>query len=269
MRKQYILYNFESLDQCKQLYNDWKDFRREDNEARQGNSAWKTLLNLQGKKNRMIAQEEEQNRLEQEDARRRDEERRRLEQEEEESSDQEEESSHHGGEERMINDRIQSIRDQIFEQEEAMRSDFGTLAFCKSCFDDVNAGRLSDEVATEACTAQTMLNGLYADLESAYDLLNARNSSRAEGDDGLTEIFTPLRLGDDDSDVDWKRLARTVRAGIRFLDNVLTINTFPTEECKTVAERSRRIGLGVTGLHYMLIKLGVSTSFERLKRTFP
>lgn len=70
-------------------------------------------------------------------------------------------------------------------------------------------------------------------------------------------------LLDDASDVDWKRLARTVRAGIRFLDNVLTINTFPTEECKTVAQRSRRIGLGVTGLHYMLIQLGIVYGSEK------
>jgi len=67
----------------------------------------------------------------------------------------------------------------------------------------------------------------------------------------------------DGSDVDWKRLAKTVRTGVRFLDNVLTINTFPTEECKTVAERSRRIGLGVTGLHYMLIKLGLTYGGEK------
>ena len=68
---------------------------------------------------------------------------------------------------------------------------------------------------------------------------------------------------DDGSDVDWKRLAKTVRTGIRFLDNVLTINTFPTDECKLVAERSRRIGLGVTGLHYMLIKLGLTYGGEK------
>ena len=64
-------------------------------------------------------------------------------------------------------------------------------------------------------------------------------------------------------DVDWKRLAKTVRTGIRFLDNVLTVNTFPTEECKLVGERSRRIGLGVTGLHYMLIKLGITYGSEK------
>lgn len=68
---------------------------------------------------------------------------------------------------------------------------------------------------------------------------------------------------DDGSDLDWKRLARTVRTGIRFLDNVLTINTFPTEECKKVGERSRRVGLGVTGLHYMLIKLGIRYGSEK------
>jgi ribonucleoside-diphosphate reductase alpha chain len=68
---------------------------------------------------------------------------------------------------------------------------------------------------------------------------------------------------DDGSDVDWKRLAKTVRTGIRFLDDVLTVNTFPTEECKKVGERSRRIGLGVTGLHYMLIKLGLKYGSEK------
>ncbi len=68
---------------------------------------------------------------------------------------------------------------------------------------------------------------------------------------------------EDGSDLDWKRLARTVRTGIRFLDNVLTVNTFPTDECKTVAERSRRVGLGVTGLHYMLIRLGISYGSEK------
>tara|TARA_Y100000310_G_scaffold343594_1_gene451992 strand:- start:34 stop:1938 length:1905 start_codon:yes stop_codon:yes gene_type:complete len=70
-------------------------------------------------------------------------------------------------------------------------------------------------------------------------------------------------LLDDQTDVDWKRLARTVRTGIRFLDNVLTINKFPTDTCKRVAEKSRRVGLGVTGLHYMLIKLGLTYGDEK------
>jgi ribonucleoside-diphosphate reductase alpha chain len=67
----------------------------------------------------------------------------------------------------------------------------------------------------------------------------------------------------DESDLDWKRLARTVRLGVRFLDNVLTINSYPVDKCKTVAEKSRRIGLGVMGLHYMLIRLGLKYGDEK------
>ena len=57
-------------------------------------------------------------------------------------------------------------------------------------------------------------------------------------------------------DVNWKRLAKAIRYGVRFLDDVLTANHYPIPECKTAGERTRRIGLGVTGLHYLLLKLG-------------
>jgi ribonucleoside-diphosphate reductase alpha chain len=75
-----------------------------------------------------------------------------------------------------------------------------------------------------------------------------------------------------DGQVDWKRLATSVRTGIRFLDNVLSVNYFPTKECKEVGNRSRRVGLGVMGLHYMLIKLGFrygsEASIEFIERLF-
>ena len=62
---------------------------------------------------------------------------------------------------------------------------------------------------------------------------------------------------EDGSDVNWRKLAHTIRVGIRFLDNILTVNHYPLEECKIVGQESRRIGLGTMGLHYMLIKLGL------------
>ncbi len=68
---------------------------------------------------------------------------------------------------------------------------------------------------------------------------------------------------EDKSDVDWPRLARTVRNGIRFLDNILTVNHYPLEECKVAGERSRRIGLGTLGLHHMLIKLGIEYGSDK------
>jgi ribonucleoside-diphosphate reductase alpha chain len=74
----------------------------------------------------------------------------------------------------------------------------------------------------------------------------------------LANMLTP-----DLKDVDWKRLAKTVRAGIRFLDDVLTVNHYPIPECKTAGERSRRIGLGTLGLHHMLIKLGIKYGSDK------
>lgn len=79
----------------------------------------------------------------------------------------------------------------------------------------------------------------------------------------LGHINLANMLEPDNSDVDWKRLARTIRAGIRFLDNVLTVNHYPITECKTAGERSRRIGLGTLGLHHMLIKLGITYGSDK------
>ncbi len=70
-------------------------------------------------------------------------------------------------------------------------------------------------------------------------------------------------LDEDELEIDWRKLARTIRTGIRFLDNVLTANHYPIPECKLAGERSRRIGLGTLGLHHMLIKLGIKYGSEK------
>ena len=62
---------------------------------------------------------------------------------------------------------------------------------------------------------------------------------------------------DSSGEFDWNRFDRTVKTGIVFLDNILQTNHFPTIECKEIGLKSRRIGLGVMGLHYMLIKMGI------------
>ena len=58
------------------------------------------------------------------------------------------------------------------------------------------------------------------------------------------------------NEVDWRKLAITIRLAIRFLDDVITMNIYPIPETKFCTEQSRRIGLGTMGLHYLLIKLG-------------
>ncbi len=70
-------------------------------------------------------------------------------------------------------------------------------------------------------------------------------------------------VNEEGDDLDWNRLARTIRTGIRFLDNTLTANHYPIEECKIAGDRSRRIGLGTMGLHHMLIKLGIKYGTDK------
>lgn len=68
-----------------------------------------------------------------------------------------------------------------------------------------------------------------------------------------------------DGVLDKKLLARTIALAVRFLDNVLDVNTYPLkaieENCKTV----RRIGLGVMGLHDLLITLGMKYTSDEAK----
>jgi ribonucleoside-diphosphate reductase alpha chain len=60
-----------------------------------------------------------------------------------------------------------------------------------------------------------------------------------------------------DGKIDWDALEQTVRVGVRFLDDVLTVNQYPLPEIAAKCSQLRRIGLGVTGLHHMLLELGL------------
>lgn len=66
----------------------------------------------------------------------------------------------------------------------------------------------------------------------------------------------------DDGVVDWVGLEETVRVAVRFLDNVLTVNQYPLQKIKENCEETRRIGLGVMGLHSMLLKMGIKYSSD-------
>jgi ribonucleoside-diphosphate reductase alpha chain len=60
-----------------------------------------------------------------------------------------------------------------------------------------------------------------------------------------------------DGRTDWARLDRTVALAVRFLDDVLEVNRYPTDALERAARASRKIGLGVMGLAEMLAALGI------------
>lgn len=56
--------------------------------------------------------------------------------------------------------------------------------------------------------------------------------------------------------INWSLLGNTIRTSVRFLDNVLTVNSYPLPEMKEKSHKLRRIGLGTTGLADTLAMLG-------------
>ena len=71
----------------------------------------------------------------------------------------------------------------------------------------------------------------------------------------LGSINLDLHVGD--RGIDWDALEETVRTSVRFLDDVININTFPLPKLREVNLATRRIGLGAMGWADALIRLNV------------
>ena len=60
-----------------------------------------------------------------------------------------------------------------------------------------------------------------------------------------------------DGEFHWKLLEDTVRTSVRFLDDVINVNTFPLPQLREVNLATRRIGLGVMGWADALVRMNV------------
>jgi len=60
-----------------------------------------------------------------------------------------------------------------------------------------------------------------------------------------------------DGQIDWDGLRRVIHLSTHFLENVIDANQYPLPEITDLAQRIRRIGLGVMGLADLFVKLGI------------
>ena len=112
----------------------------------------------------------------------------------------------------------------------------------------------------------------YVGEERVYDLTEPfTNSFIANGltisncGEQALENFGSCNLGSinlmnhltSDNKIDWDALRVTIDTAVRFLDNVIDLNTFPVNEIEDMNRKTRRIGLGVMGLADIFMMMGI------------
>lgn len=79
---------------------------------------------------------------------------------------------------------------------------------------------------------------------------------------GSINLARMLKQDGDGYEVDWDLLRETVGLGIRFLDNMIDVADYPLDFIAEATRATRKVGLGYTGLHDLLIRMGLAYDSE-------
>lgn len=139
------------------------------------------------------------------------------------------------------------------------------LTFGGTKYGKANAKEIWEKIVQNAWNSGEpgVLNGDLANKESNIFYYKPLISTNPCGEIWLEEygscdlgaLVLP-RFVNELGDLDWDQLRSTISSSVRFLDNVLTVNEYPLPEIRENNQTVRRIGLGIMGLHTMLIKMG-------------
>jgi ribonucleoside-diphosphate reductase alpha chain len=113
---------------------------------------------------------------------------------------------------------------------------------------------LGEYEATNPCGEQPLLPYDVCNLGS----INLGAFVRERGNEGTKEGGKAGR----EAQLDWDHLRRVVHLSTHFLENVIDANQYPLSEITDLAQRIRRIGLGVMGLADVFVKLGLAYDSE-------
>jgi ribonucleoside-diphosphate reductase alpha chain len=148
------------------------------------------------------------------------------------------------------------------------------LTFGGSHYGSVSAKWVWEKIVSNAWKSGEpgVLNGDLANKENNIFYYKPMISTNPCGEIWLEEygscdlgaIVLP-RFVSGDGIFDWDALRDTIKIAVRFLDNVLSVNEYPLPEIRENNNAVRRLGLGIMGLHSLLIQLGYRYSSEAAK----
>lgn len=136
------------------------------------------------------------------------------------------------------------------------------IFFYENLNKDNNLWYIENIVCTNPC-AEYLAGTIYGNHPKTGEPLN---SSEFGGACNLGSLFlhnfvkNPFK---EDAEIDYDDLKASISTAIRFLDNIIDINNFPSKIYENYQKSFRTIGLGVTGLADMLVMLNLKYNSQK------